>query len=67
MVAVLNTLAPSDRIEFIDCPKTIVRITVIPFMPMKIHWNCTLELLEPANQLREFSFELIQNLKYSEY
>jgi hypothetical protein len=36
-------------------------------MDVKTHWNITLELLERANRLQEFTGELLQHLKYTEY
>jgi hypothetical protein len=60
-------LTPGRRNEFIDCQKAKVRIEVLPIMDVKTRWNSTLELLERACRLREFTCEWLQNTKYSEY
>jgi hypothetical protein len=57
MLAVLITLIPGRRNEFIDCQKAKVRIAVLPIMDVKIRWNSTLELLERAYRLQEFTHE----------
>ena len=62
MLAVLITLTPGRRNEFIDCQKAKVRIAVLPIMDVKTRWNSTLELLERAYRLREFTREWFQNL-----
>jgi len=67
MLAVLITLTPGRRNEFIDCQKAKVRIAVLPIIDVKTRWNSTLELLERAYRLREFTREWLQNPKYSEY
>jgi len=67
MIAVLITLTPGRWKEFIDCQKAKVRIAVLPIMDVKTRWNSTLELLERAYRLREFTCESLQNPKYSEY
>jgi len=67
MLAVLITLTPGRRNEFIDCQKAKVRIAVLPIMDVKTRWNSTLELLECTYPLREFTREWLQNPKYSEY
>jgi len=67
MLAVLITLTPGRRNEFIDCQKAKVRIAVLLVMDVKTHWDSTLELLERAYRLREFTCESLQNPKYSEY
>jgi len=67
MLAVLITLTPGRRNEFIDCQEAKVRIAVFPIMDVKTRWNSTLELLEHAYRLREFTLEWLQNPKYSEY
>jgi len=67
MLAVLITLTPVRRNEFIDCHKDKVRIAVLPIMDVKTHWNSTLELLKHAYRLREFTREWLQNPKYAEY
>jgi len=67
MLAVLITLTPGRRNEFIDCQNAKVRIAVLPIIDVKTQWNSTLELLERAYRLREFSREWLKNAKYSEY
>jgi hypothetical protein len=67
MLAVLNTLTLGRQNEFIDCEKATVRIVVLPIMDIKASWNSTLELLEQAYRLLEFTCELLQNKKYTEY
>ena len=48
MLAVLITLTPGRRNEFIDCQTAEVRIAVLPIMDVKTCWNSTLELFERA-------------------
>jgi len=67
MLAVLIMLTPGRRNEFIDCQKAKVQIAVLPIMDVKTCWNLTLELLECAYQLREFTREWLKNAKYSDY
>jgi len=67
MLAVLITLTPGCQNEFIDCQNAKVRIAVLPIMDVKTRWNSTLELLERAYRLREFTRKWLQNPKYSEY
>jgi len=67
MLAVLSTLTPGRRNEFIDCQKDKVRIAVLPIMDVRIRWNSTLELVERAYCLREFTSQWLQNPNYSEY
>jgi len=67
MLAVLITLTPGRRNEFIDCQKAKVRIAVLPIMDVKTRWNSTLELLERAYRLREFTREWHHNPKYAQY
>jgi hypothetical protein len=67
MIAVLFTLTPGRRNEFIDCQKAKVRIAVLPIMDVKRRWNSPLELLERAFRLREFTREWLQNPKYTQY
>jgi len=66
MLAVLITLTPGRRNEFIDCQKAKVCIAVLPIMDVKRRWNSTLELLKRAIRLREFTREWLQNPKYAE-
>jgi len=67
MLAVLITLTPGRRNEFIDCQKAKVRIAVLPITDVKTRWNSTLELLERAYRLREFTLGWLKNPKYSDY
>ena len=67
MVAVLITLTPGHRNEFIDCQKAKFRIPVLPIMDVKTCWNSTPELLERAFRLREFTRVWLQNPQYAEY
>ena len=67
MLAVLITLTPGCRNEFIDCQKAKVRLAVLPIMDVKTLWNSTLEMLERAYRLREFTCEWLQNSKYAKY
>jgi len=57
MLAVLVTLTPGRRNEYIECQKAKVRIAVLPIMDVKTLWNYTLELLERAYRGREFTHE----------
>jgi len=67
MLAVLITLTPGRRNEFIDCQKANVGIAVLLIMDVKTRWNSTLELLEPAFRLRESTPERLRNPQYSDY
>jgi len=67
MLAVLITLTPGRQNEFIDCQKAKVWIAVLPTMDVNTPWNSTQELHEHACGLREFTRELLENPKYSEY
>jgi len=64
MLAVLITLTPGHRNEFIDCQKTKVLMVVLPIMDVK---TSTLELLGRAYRLRQFTHEWLQNPKYTDY
>jgi hypothetical protein len=63
----LITLTPGRRTEFLDCQKSKVRIAVLPIMDVKTRWNSTLELLERAYRLREFTREWLKNPNYKDY
>jgi len=67
MLAVLIMLIPGRRNKSIDCQKAKVRITVLPILDVKTRWNLTLELLERAYRLREFTREWPNNPKDSDY
>jgi hypothetical protein len=67
MLAELITLTPGHRNEFIDCQKANVRIAALLIMYVKTPWNSTLELVERAYRLQEFTREWLQNPKYAKY
>jgi len=67
MLAELITLTPGRRNYFIDCPKAKVRIAIVPIMDVKTHWNSTMEFLERAYRIPEFTRQWLQNSKYTEY
>jgi len=67
MLAALITLTPGHRNKFIDCQKAKVRITVLPIMDVSTRSNSTLELLESAYRLWEYTQEWLQNPKYSDH
>jgi len=67
MLAVLITLTPGRQNEFIDCQTAKVRIAVLPIIEVETHCNSTLELLECAFRFRDFTWEWLNNPKYSDY
>jgi len=67
MLAGLSTLTPGHQNEFIDCQKAKVRFAVLLIMDVRTRWNSTLELLERAFRLREFTCKWLQNPKYAYY
>jgi hypothetical protein len=67
MLAVLFTLTPGRQNDFMDCHQAKVPNPVLSIIAVKTHWNSTLELLEQANRLREFTGELLHNLEHTEY
>jgi hypothetical protein len=67
MLAVLITLTPGHRNEFINSQKAKDRNAVHPIIDVKMRWNSTLELLNGAYRLEEFTREWLQNPKCSEY
>jgi hypothetical protein len=67
MLAVLITLTPGRRNEFIDCHNANIRIAVPPMMDVKTHGNFTLELLERSYRLREFTRDWLQNPNSADY
>ena len=67
MHAELITLTPGRRNEFIDCQKANFCITVLTIMDVKTGSNSTLELLERAYRLQEFTREWLQNPTYSKH
>ena len=64
---VLVTHTPGHRNKFIDSQTAKVGIGVLLMMDVKTRWNLTLQLLEHADQLREFASEWLQNRKCSDY
>jgi len=60
------TLTTGHQNEFIDCHKAKVQIAVLPIVDVKTQWNLTVELLERAYWLREFTSEWLNNPNYSE-
>ena len=67
MLAVINMLTPGRRNKFIDCQKAKVRITVLPIMDVKTHCNSTLEFLQCAFRLWDFTRQFLHNPKYTDY
>jgi len=67
MLAGLITQTPGRQNEFINCQKAKVHIAGLLIMDLKTLWNSTLELLERAYQLREFTREWLQHLQCGEY
>jgi len=61
------TLTPVRGNQFIDCQKAKISIAVLPIMDLKTHWNSTLQILERAYRVWEFTVEWHQNPKYTEY
>ena len=55
MLAGLITRTSDRRNEIIDRQKGNICIVVLPIMDVKTCWNSTLELLEQAYQLQEFT------------
>ena len=67
MLAVSITLTPGRWNKFIDCQEAKVRIAVLLIMDVKTRWHSTLQLLERAYRLWEFTSEWLKNPKYAEY
>jgi len=67
MLTVLVELTPGCRNEFFACHKAKDCITVLPIMEVKTYWNSTLQLLEGAYWLWEFTREWLHNPKHSDY
>jgi len=67
MLAVLITLTPGRRNEFINCQQATVRIAVLPILDVKTRWNLTLELLKGAYRICQFTREWIKNPEYGDY
>ena len=57
MLVVLITLTPGCRNRFIDCHKATVHVARLLIMDVMTRWNSTVELLERAYQLQEFTCE----------
>jgi hypothetical protein len=67
MLAVLITLTPGLRNEFIDGQKADIQIAVLPLMDFKICLNSTLKWLERDFQMRQFTCQWLKTRKYSDY
>jgi len=67
MLAVLITLTPGRRKQFIGCQQARVPIVVLPSKDVKPGWKSTLLLIERASRLWEFTHEWLQKPKSSEY
>ena len=67
MHAGLIVLTGGRQNKIIDCQTANVRITVLPIMDVKIHYNSTLELHEHTYRLRNFTRKWLHNAKYCEY
>jgi len=67
MFAVFIMLTPGCRNEFIDSQKVKVRRAVLPIMDVMTYWNMTLDSLERAYRLRDFTPEWLYNPKFSDY
>ena len=61
MLAVLITLTHGRRNEFIECQKAKVLTAVLRIIDVKTWWNSTLELLDEACCVWEFTREWLQN------
>jgi len=66
-LAVLITLTPGCQNKFIDCEKATVRIALLPIMDLTTRWNSTLEFVQCAYQLQEFTHDSLRNPKYTVY
>jgi len=66
MLALRITPTPGHPNEFIDTHMATVRIAVSPMMEVKTQWNSSLELLEQAYRLREFTHESLKNPTYTD-
>jgi len=64
---VTPTLTPDHCNEFIHCPKAEVEIATLAISDMKTECNSTLELLEWAHWLRQFTQKWLKIPKYSDY
>jgi len=67
MLAVLITLTPGCQNKMIHSPKAKERIVVLPTMDVKTLCNSSLQLLEYAYQLHEFTREWLNNPEYNDY
>jgi len=67
MLAVLITLTPGRRNQFIDCQTAEVWIAALPGRDVKTQWNSALGLRDEAYWLREFTREWLKYQKYSDY
>ena len=60
IIAVLITLTPGRRKEFINGQKFNVRTAVLPIMDVKTGWNSILETLKWVFRLRELAYERLK-------
>jgi len=67
MLAVLITITPGRRNEFIHCQHAKVHIAVLLIMDVLTRWNSTVEVLDCAYCLPEFTLEWLQTSKYADY
>jgi len=67
MLAVFIPLTPGCRNQFIDFQKADDRLTLIPIMDVKAHCNSTLESLEHAYRLLEFTRMWLQHPTFTDY
>jgi hypothetical protein len=67
ILAVLIMLTAGRRNKFINIQQAKVHIASLPIMDVKTHCDSTLQLLECAYHLREYTPEWLQNPKYAEY
>jgi len=67
ILGVLITYTPGRRSEFNDCQNTKVPIAVRSIMDVNTHWNWTVQLLEWAYLLQDFTCELLENPIYGDY
>jgi len=67
MLAELITLTPGHQNKFIDCQTANVCLAALSIMDVKTQWNGTVELLQQACRLQEFTCEWLMNPKYIDY
>jgi len=64
MLAVLITLTPGRRNEFIECQFATLRIVLLPILDVKTCWNSTLGLLERTFRSHESPRKWLKTPKY---